>query len=128
MQQLPRGFARATETGDVVTGEGRVVVLDFSLVSLVSAASDGPVALAPASVGVRGTPPFARFEQLRASGGNGDRSPTRGLPITSLDAGLFFDRETSIGGTESSRGGSPMPSRSQISISPRLTASRSAMR
>jgi LPS-assembly protein len=28
----------------------------------------------------------------------GDNSPTRSLPITSLDAGLFFDRETTIRG------------------------------
>ena len=28
-----------------------------------------------------------------------DESPSRSLPIASLDAGLFFDRETSIGGT-----------------------------
>ena len=28
-----------------------------------------------------------------------DDSPSRSLPIASLDAGLFFDRETSIGGT-----------------------------
>ncbi|HBK45187.1 MAG TPA: LPS-assembly protein LptD [Xanthomonadaceae bacterium] len=39
-------------------------------------------------------------EQLRASGGSGDRTPTRSLPIATLDAGLFFDRETSIGGTD----------------------------
>ncbi|HYG07366.1 MAG TPA: LPS-assembly protein LptD [Stenotrophomonas sp.] len=38
-------------------------------------------------------------EQLRATGGNGDRTPTRSLPIASLDAGLFFDRETTLGGT-----------------------------
>ncbi len=29
----------------------------------------------------------------------GNRTPTRSLPIASLDAGLFFDRETRIGGT-----------------------------
>ncbi|MFA1726656.1 LPS-assembly protein LptD [Xanthomonas nasturtii] len=29
----------------------------------------------------------------------GNRSPTRSLPITSLDAGLYFDRETSLFGT-----------------------------
>lgn len=27
-----------------------------------------------------------------------DRTPTRSLPITSIDSGLFFDRETTIGG------------------------------
>ncbi|WP_115555446.1 MULTISPECIES: LPS-assembly protein LptD [Xanthomonas] len=29
----------------------------------------------------------------------GDRSPTRSLPIASVDAGLYFDRETSVFGT-----------------------------
>ncbi|MCD7098191.1 LPS-assembly protein LptD [Stenotrophomonas sp. MMGLT7] len=29
----------------------------------------------------------------------GNRTPTRSLPIASVDAGLFFDRETTIGGT-----------------------------
>ncbi len=29
-----------------------------------------------------------------------DDAPTRSMPITSLDAGLFFDRDTRIGGTE----------------------------
>ena len=28
----------------------------------------------------------------------GDRSPTRSLPVASLDAGVYFDRETTIGG------------------------------
>lgn len=28
----------------------------------------------------------------------GDRSPSRNLPITTLDAGMYFDRDTSIGG------------------------------
>ena len=37
-------------------------------------------------------------EKLRATGGDGDRTPTRSLPIASLDAGLYFDRETEIGG------------------------------
>ncbi|HEY9254461.1 MAG TPA: LPS-assembly protein LptD [Stenotrophomonas sp.] len=39
-------------------------------------------------------------EQLRASGGNGDRTPTRGMPIGSLDAGLYFDRDVSFGGKD----------------------------
>lgn len=30
---------------------------------------------------------------------NGERTPTRSLPITTIDAGLFFDRETEIRGT-----------------------------
>ncbi len=38
-------------------------------------------------------PATATPEQLR-----GNTSPSRSLPIGSLDAGLFFDRETSIGG------------------------------
>jgi len=37
-------------------------------------------------------------EQLRLTGGDGDRTPSRSLPIASLDAGLYFDRETEIGG------------------------------
>ncbi len=31
---------------------------------------------------------------------NGDRSPSRSMPIASLDAGLYFDRETTVFGTE----------------------------
>ncbi len=38
-------------------------------------------------------PATASAEQLR-----GNTSPSRSLPIASLDAGLFFDRETTIGG------------------------------
>lgn len=38
-------------------------------------------------------------DELAASLPGGDKNPTRSLPIASLDAGLFFDRETEIGGT-----------------------------
>lgn len=37
-------------------------------------------------------------DDLAASMPGGDTSPSRSLPITTVDAGLFFDRETDIGG------------------------------
>ncbi|KAF1711511.1 LPS-assembly protein LptD [Pseudoxanthomonas kalamensis DSM 18571] len=37
-------------------------------------------------------------EDLQASLGNPDRTPSRSLPIASLDAGLYFDRNTTIKG------------------------------
>ena len=37
-------------------------------------------------------------DQLAATLPGGDRAPSRSLPIASLDAGLFFDRETEIKG------------------------------
>lgn len=50
------------------------------------------VAYARAADAVVGDPSLALVESLR------NDSPNRSLPIASLDAGLFFDRETSIGG------------------------------
>lgn len=39
-----------------------------------------------------------QLEQDLADGLGGERNPSRSLPIASFDAGLFFDRETDIGG------------------------------
>ncbi|HET6397290.1 MAG TPA: LPS assembly protein LptD [Pseudoxanthomonas sp.] len=39
-----------------------------------------------------------QLEEELAQQLGGDRSPTRSLPVASLDAGVYFDRETTIGG------------------------------
>ncbi|MGE8288347.1 MAG: LPS-assembly protein LptD [Stenotrophomonas sp.] len=42
---------------------------------------------------------YTAYQLDRGMVANGaDRTPTRSLPITTVDAGLFFDRETSLGG------------------------------
>lgn len=41
----------------------------------------------------------AGFDATNTAPLTGDRSPSRSLPIASLDAGLYFDRETSVFGT-----------------------------
>ncbi|KRG41088.1 organic solvent tolerance protein [Stenotrophomonas pictorum JCM 9942] len=39
-----------------------------------------------------------QLDRKLADGLSGERNPTRSLPITTIDAGLFFDRETTLGG------------------------------